>query len=133
MPNDHDKPVDPLDAMFDNSDMGRSDPDTRRRSERMDTVLGEALARLPDALDTINARNRTRRGEDIKAVIRIIERVWLTFPQLRLSQLLVNAIPSAELDRRKGDIFYLEDDEIVRWLNEFHRKHYRVPTKAPRR
>lgn len=45
-----------------------------------------------------------------------IRDMWATLPQLRLGQLIVNAIG----DR---DLFNLEDDELVRLVAEFAKEH----------
>lgn len=43
-------------------------------------------------------------------------------PSLRLCQLIGNAIPTEEAQRRNNDIYYIEDRELLKWLLEFEDK-----------
>lgn len=45
-------------------------------------------------------------------ILKEIERVWDRFPDLRLFQLLMNALP------RTDNLYYFEDDELLTQLRE---------------
>lgn len=44
------------------------------------------------------------------------------FPQLRVAQLISNAIPSEELQRRGNDIYYIKDVDLLSYLREYESK-----------
>ena len=52
----------------------------------------------------------------IKRILNIIQRIWLTYPDLRLSQLLINAVGTQQLGH------HVEDDELEELLLEMERK-----------
>lgn len=51
-----------------------------------------------------------------KIMLETIEKVWLKYPELRLTQLLVNVIMPSE---PCPDIFYIEDSKLIKLFNEF--------------
>jgi uncharacterized protein YihD (DUF1040 family) len=56
---------------------------------------------------------------DPNRINRILEKLraaWLSSPDLRLGQLVMNAIAMTE-DRPVNDIFYIEDDQTEKGLN----------------
>jgi uncharacterized protein YihD (DUF1040 family) len=48
----------------------------------------------------------------IDKVLNIIRKYWKTYPDLRLTQLLTNVLGT-------GDNFHIEDDELVKRLDEY--------------
>jgi len=54
-----------------------------------------------------------QRQNKIKATSDTIKSIWLQNPELRLGQLIDNAIP---VDK---DIFYVTDDDLVKYLKEY--------------
>ncbi len=50
-----------------------------------------------------------------KEVLETIEKVWAKYPELRLTQLLVNVIKPSE---SCSEIYYVEDSKLVELLNE---------------
>ena len=51
-----------------------------------------------------------------------ITRLSEKYPELRLCQLIGNALPAEEREKRDNDIYYVEDAELLRWLREFESK-----------
>jgi hypothetical protein len=54
--------------------------------------------------------------EEIKIkgeVLTVIKDLWITYPQLRLGQLLINVIP---IDK---DLYYITDEELIEYLNNY--------------
>ena len=56
----------------------------------------------------------------IKTVLEKIETIWNKIPDLRLMQLLVNALHDVEKGL-SGDYFYLEDDVLLEFLERHER------------
>ena len=54
-----------------------------------------------------------QRQNKIKGVSDTVKSIWLQNPELRLGQLIDNAIP---VDK---DIFYVTDDDLVKYLKEY--------------
>tara|TARA_R110000772_G_scaffold268651_2_gene397042 strand:+ start:1951 stop:2193 length:243 start_codon:yes stop_codon:yes gene_type:complete len=50
-----------------------------------------------------------------KELLETIEKVWAKYPDLRLTQLLVNVIKPSE---SCSEIYYVEDSKLVKLLNE---------------
>lgn len=44
------------------------------------------------------------------------------YPSLRVTQLILNAIPSEELEKRGNDIYYVEDTELLGYLVNYERR-----------
>ena len=61
-----------------------------------------------------------RKNEEIIKVMLAVERIWKNFPDMRLSQLLTNAVLDQGL---VDDIFHIEDKDLVKYLREFDEKH----------
>lgn len=55
-------------------------------------------------------RNKYR----IDITLNELQNIWLDFPDLRLGQLLLNAVSDPEL-------YYLEDEELIIKLQEFYK------------
>lgn len=51
----------------------------------------------------------------IDATLNELQEIWSEFPDLRLGQLLLNAIKDPEL-------YYIEDDELILKLKEFYKE-----------
>ena len=56
-----------------------------------------------------------RRPERIKKVLRLLEQYWKGYPDLRLGQILVNA---SYIIKSEEQVFYLEDDKLIKWLEK---------------
>lgn len=64
----------------------------------------------------IEMKGRAETAEDKKAIIQRIMVAWLSKPNLRLGQLLENALPVED------DLFYMEDDVLIGHLERYVRK-----------
>lgn len=51
-----------------------------------------------------------------KGVLETIEKVWAKYPDLRLAQLLVNAIKPS---KPCSEIYYIEDSQLIMKLEQF--------------
>lgn len=60
---------------------------------------------------------RATTPEQKRVVIERLYECWLKQPELRLGQLIVNA--TYEVHQRSGDIFYVEDEELVKLVEDF--------------
>lgn len=49
----------------------------------------------------------------IDTILQGVKDVWSTVPDLRLGQLLLNALPDPAL-------YYLEDEELIKYLNKYY-------------
>ena len=56
-----------------------------------------------------------RDPKTIKRILKKIERAWTRYPNLRLSQLLLNAT-------NKNDIYYVEDDDLVAAISKYEKE-----------
>jgi hypothetical protein len=56
--------------------------------------------------------------KDKRKVLNLLE-FLSEITEMRVCQLLVNAIPPAELERRGNDIFYFTDTEMAGYLQEY--------------
>ena len=59
-----------------------------------------------------------------KEVLETIERVWAKYPDLRLTQLLVNAIGPSE---SCPEIYHVEDSKLIGLLNELVAENFELP------
>ena len=48
-----------------------------------------------------------------------ITRLSEKYPDLRICQLIGNAIPAEEAARRDNDIYYIEDAQLLQWLRSY--------------
>ncbi len=62
----------------------------------------------------------------IRAVEKLRE-MATKYPDLRLCQIIGNAVPSEEAKKRNNDFYYVEDDQLIQWLDEFDRKLHHIP------
>jgi hypothetical protein len=60
-------------------------------------------------------RLKMREPERISRILKLIEKNWVQYPDLRLGQLLY-AVGGSELE---NNLYYFEDDKIERMLNCF--------------
>lgn len=64
-----------------------------------------------------------REGDMVRLqVLGELKRLSDRYPALRVSQLIINAIPSEELQRRENDIYYIEDTDLLRYLTQYERR-----------
>lgn len=54
-----------------------------------------------------------RDSRRIKIILREIEKIWEKYPDMRLGQLITNAVDGPVL-------YYTEDDDLVEFLNLFY-------------
>ena len=59
-----------------------------------------------------------RDPERIKRILELIEKIWTTSPDLRLTQLIMNAL------EMNFDPYYVEDDKLEEALNNYYKKYY---------
>jgi len=63
-----------------------------------------------------------RNPDRIKKVLDRIEKLWRKEPDLRLAQIVVNAAKMAEYkDITKSTVFYMEDDVLLKGLDNYER------------
>lgn len=64
-----------------------------------------------------------REGDSVrKELLRTIDRLSARYPALRICQLIGNAVPSEEAQRRGNDLYYVEDSQLLQWLLDYERK-----------
>ena len=59
----------------------------------------------------------------IQEVLEVIREIWFKKPDLRLLQLLINALPGDK------DPYCIEDDLLVDFLEDFYNKDLKIPCK----
>lgn len=59
-----------------------------------------------------------RDPERIDKILNIIKSIWVSYPDLRLMQLLINTLPRDE-SGTSGDYYYMEDDNLLKYLKDF--------------
>lgn len=84
-----------------------------------------------DVIDRLAELRHKPRNAEIVRIARVLAGAWNQFPQLRLGQLLVNALHQ-ELEVEGRDLFYVEDGEVERRLREYFQANRRDPTKVSR-
>ncbi len=57
--------------------------------------------------------------ETQERIILALTEIMKRAPDLRVCQIFGNAIPHEELARRNNDIYYIEDDDLLRYLRTF--------------
>jgi len=57
-----------------------------------------------------------RDPERIDEVLKIIEEIWKASPDLRLTQLILNCAMTNEHFRNDGDMYHVEDDDLLERL-----------------
>lgn len=59
-----------------------------------------------------------RDPERIDEVLNLIKSIWVSYPDLRLMQLITNVLPK-EGPWHDGDYFYMEDEELANHLKYY--------------
>jgi uncharacterized protein YihD (DUF1040 family) len=57
----------------------------------------------------------------IGSIIKILTEIWYKQSDLRLGQLIINAVEEAT-NWKAGNIFFLEDDDLYSYLHYYKRK-----------
>jgi hypothetical protein len=57
--------------------------------------------------------------KDKRKVLNLLEFISELSPAMRVCQIMVNAIPPAELERRGNDVFYFTDSEMAGYLQSY--------------
>ena len=65
-----------------------------------------------------------RNPERINKLLDLVKKIWFKNPDLRLLQLLIDALP---IENR--DPYYIEDDLLVDFLEDFYSKDLKIPCK----
>jgi uncharacterized protein YihD (DUF1040 family) len=60
-----------------------------------------------------------RNPERIAGLLKVLEELWRSTPDLRLGQLIVGATKCSGRNAVCPEIFYLEDEDMLRGLEEF--------------
>lgn len=60
-----------------------------------------------------------RDPKEINKIINIIKDMWISHPDMRLMQLLLNTLPEEEKGI-SGDHYYMEDDRLIEHLKTFY-------------
>lgn len=55
----------------------------------------------------------------ISKIIEEVKKVWLRFPNLRLGQLIINAI---ENEKVQPDLYYIEDEKMIEVLKDYYKE-----------
>lgn len=58
----------------------------------------------------------------IDEVLNRLKRLWVTYPDLRLGQLIVNITYNLDDPNAANDLFYLEDDDFIAALEDYQKK-----------
>lgn len=61
----------------------------------------------------------------IDRMLKLIEKVWKSSPDLRLTQLIMNAL------KMNYDPYYVEDDKLERAIVEMYETYYKRPEVKP--
>jgi len=61
---------------------------------------------------------KTKHIKRIQKILKLIEKIWKKNPDLRLCQLLYNAIDNGD----DFDLFYVEDDKVEKDLQKFYKE-----------
>jgi len=51
-----------------------------------------------------------------------LQRLRHKYPDLRLTQLIGNAVPPPEATRRGNDLYYVTDEDLLGWLRQYEAK-----------
>lgn len=62
-----------------------------------------------------SVRNEPRSPKRIPKILKAFEEIWVKYPDLRLCQLIVNAI-------HEGSLYHCEDEELIKLLRKFYSK-----------
>lgn len=54
-------------------------------------------------------------------LLNTVVRLSNKYPSLRLCQLIGNAVPSEEAQRRNNDLYYVKDEQLLEWLLNFEK------------
>lgn len=65
------------------------------------------------------AHDGTAQAEGHRRIIMALIEIMNLAPSLRVCQIIGNAIPTEELQRRNNDIYYIQDDELFVHLRAF--------------
>lgn len=65
----------------------------------------------------------TRSTKRIEPTFDAIRKLWYQYPDLRLGQLLENVIPEGK------DLFYVEEEDLVQYIEDYYTEHVRGDTK----
>lgn len=57
-----------------------------------------------------------RNPKRIKEILDLIQEIWVPAPDLRLTQLIMNAL------NMNGDPYYIEDDDLLKALKKYNYK-----------
>lgn len=68
---------------------------------------------------TMEDGGKSRDAGRIDVVLAMVRSVWAAYPDLRLSQLIVNAAKSANRDVVSPELFSLEDDSLLLGLEKY--------------
>lgn len=60
-----------------------------------------------------------RDPERIDKILNIIKSIWVSYPDLRLMQLLINTLPRDESGISGDYYYYMEDDNLLKYLKDF--------------
>ena len=58
----------------------------------------------------------------IDEVLNRLKKLWKTYPDLRLGQLIVNITYNPDDPNASNDLFYLEDDKFIVALEDYQKK-----------
>ena len=64
-------------------------------------------------------RIRQKEDEIRQALLKALSSASDNQPGLRVLQLITNAIPPKELERRQGDIYYITDAQMLMFLRDY--------------
>ena len=56
--------------------------------------------------------------DNLLAIERLYQMI-VKHPELRLCQLIGNAVPAEEAKRLNNDLYYVEDKQLIGWLDDF--------------
>jgi hypothetical protein len=62
--------------------------------------------------------------KDKRKVLNLLEFISERYPSLRVSQIMVNAVPPEVLDLLNNDLFYITDGEMAGYLQDYATKEF---------
>ncbi len=90
--------------------------------DMIERVVRGEVAALQEKVDVgLLPTAATPRAEGHRRIMACLAEIMKRAPMLRVCQIVGNAIPAEVLQRRKNDIYYIEDDELLGYLRIFEK------------
>lgn len=70
------------------------------------------------------AKGKSRSSKRIPKILRKLEKIWKKNPDLRLAQLILNAFTRSGPGAPYGNIYVIEDGELISALDKFYKRYH---------